>query len=659
MTVAAPAMQKKSALAVEMQAAIQRETVQGDLKGAIGMYERILARGAGEKALLAEALLRLGQCHEKLGTAGARKAYERLVREFGDQKSAAEARARLTALGGAIGDRIVYESGDISGSRPSRDGRLVAALCGGAVCVIDSATGASTMAVAAPKDNKARHWRPLVSPDGQWMAYTHFADEASEGKGDLRLARVGGGEDRILLQGSRDSHDYFSAVDWTADGQSILVAKTDRNSSGLVMVSVRGGEPRKIEAPEFNWNAGRDRSKLSPDGKWLAYPAFGREKRGGGEVPTDVRVISLSGGSAQTVFGGESTEKVVGWTGDEELLVVSDRDGKRRIYRLRVVNGKVEGEPLVVNEPAGEADVVGVGMTTGTLFLLAQDRRTELIAFREGTSETRKFPLGYEGQYPTFSKDGRQLAYAVAPLNGPSFLVVRDVATGQDRRLPPPLPRIQSIVWYPDGKRIHVICNLGNWGRRPSFQVDLESGESRPGPEIVDMSAYWTPTILNDGKSLVYTGRDGRPEDAAPGMLQRLDLQSGEVRPLLTIRGVGAFSISRDRRRIAYQQVNMATRETSFWISDIDNPQPKRVLVDTNSDQRPGLPIFSPDERSIYFWRVGKRTGLWKIPAEGGAETLVREMKFSPSGPAFHPVTGEIIVGVDSFVSRLRIAPLR
>ena len=76
------------------------ELVDGDLKGAIAIDERILGLPGVPRAVAARALLHLGECHEKLGHAEARKAYERLVREFADQAEEAErARARLAALG--------------------------------------------------------------------------------------------------------------------------------------------------------------------------------------------------------------------------------------------------------------------------------------------------------------------------------------------------------------------------------------------------------------------------------------------------------------------------------------------------------------------------------------------------------------------------------
>src|SRR5438128_11618389 len=77
-------------------AALHQEEVQGDLKGAISAYQKVLATPGVSRKTAAEALVRLGQCYEKLGDAESRKAYERVLREYSDQRQAsAEARTRL------------------------------------------------------------------------------------------------------------------------------------------------------------------------------------------------------------------------------------------------------------------------------------------------------------------------------------------------------------------------------------------------------------------------------------------------------------------------------------------------------------------------------------------------------------------------------------
>jgi hypothetical protein len=69
--------------AVRLERAIQLETVEGDLGAAIAEYGKIIEGKGNDRALVAKALLRLGGCHEKLGHAEARKAYQRLVDDCG------------------------------------------------------------------------------------------------------------------------------------------------------------------------------------------------------------------------------------------------------------------------------------------------------------------------------------------------------------------------------------------------------------------------------------------------------------------------------------------------------------------------------------------------------------------------------------------------
>src|SRR5262245_40486405 len=81
-----------------LQSGLTRETVQGDLKGAIALYEQAAKEAGTNRSLAAKAQLRLGAAYQKLGDAQARNVYERIVRDYADQPEAADARARLNAL---------------------------------------------------------------------------------------------------------------------------------------------------------------------------------------------------------------------------------------------------------------------------------------------------------------------------------------------------------------------------------------------------------------------------------------------------------------------------------------------------------------------------------------------------------------------------------
>jgi hypothetical protein len=88
----------------QLEAAVYREVVHGDLKAAATQYRAILSQSNAPRPIAARALYQLGQCLEKSGRpAEARDAYSRLVSEFGDQPSTvALARGRLADADGSI-----------------------------------------------------------------------------------------------------------------------------------------------------------------------------------------------------------------------------------------------------------------------------------------------------------------------------------------------------------------------------------------------------------------------------------------------------------------------------------------------------------------------------------------------------------------------------
>src|SRR5689334_6728463 len=82
-----------------MEAALTKETIEGDLKGAIALYEQAAKEAGSNRSLAAKAQLRLAAAHQKQGTETARAIYERVVREYGDlTEVASEAEARLNGL---------------------------------------------------------------------------------------------------------------------------------------------------------------------------------------------------------------------------------------------------------------------------------------------------------------------------------------------------------------------------------------------------------------------------------------------------------------------------------------------------------------------------------------------------------------------------------
>src|SRR5437762_579051 len=179
LTVSVAIAQKDDQAEVLIQAAHQKQLVEGQLEQAIQLYKRIVQEHSGNHTLAAKALLEMGQCYEKLGNTEARKAYERLLRDYGDQnEAAAQARTRLAAISSKVA---------------SRSSEMV------------------TRRVWAGPDVDALG---SVSPDGRYLSY---ADPTT---GDLALRDVVTGKMRHLTNNTESSGNaFFSTI--SPDGKQV------------------------------------------------------------------------------------------------------------------------------------------------------------------------------------------------------------------------------------------------------------------------------------------------------------------------------------------------------------------------------------------------------------------------------------------------------
>ncbi len=163
----------------QFKAAQQKEEVEGDLKGAIEEYRKVVAGAGTNRPLAARALVRMAECHQKLGDTESRKIYQRVLREFADQNEpVAIARARLGRNASAPGTGIVTRQ-----------------------------VWANANAVSLGS----------VSPDGRYVSLHDW------NTGDLLLRDLSNGEDRRLTD-SRNSDDYPGGSTFGPDGKQVAYA---------------------------------------------------------------------------------------------------------------------------------------------------------------------------------------------------------------------------------------------------------------------------------------------------------------------------------------------------------------------------------------------------------------------------------------------------
>jgi Tol biopolymer transport system component len=226
--------------------------------------------------------------------------------------------------------------------------------------------------------------------------------------------------------------------------------------------------------------------------------------------------------------------------------------------------------------------------------------------------------------FPSFSPDGRALAYAVCVRSSVSILVRRcgvNVlaldsglrAQGPPRAVTPQVINMSGIAWTGDGGSIVYSTQDHLWRVR---------SDGSGSPERVELAggAASLPSVSRSGTRLAFV----RPNVEMD--IYRLPF-GGSPSPLLA----SAFpditpSYSPDGRRIAFQSGRAGEGEPSdIWLADADGSNATRLTRGPGSLQ--GSPCWSPDGRWIAFNALSAgETDIWAIRTDGsGLRQVTRE----------------------------------
>lgn len=625
----APAVPGQKATQQEtlLQRAIQKETVDGDLAAAIKLYKEIVANPGGNRALAARALLHLGQCNEKLGSAEARQAYEQLVREYADQAElAAEARARLTALAGRAAaangptriDRRVWAGPDVGADgHVSADGRFLSFTDWntGDLAVHDLVTGTNRHVT-----NKGT-WTTsdecadisLVSPDSKQIVHNWYN---KDGFYDLRIVGVDGSNSRVVYT-DRQHVTYITPMAWSPDGKYVLAGfmKTDETNE-LVLVSVASGSTRILRS---TGKEGTARAVFSPDGRYLAYATKGT-----------ISLFDLEAGREFPLFQDAANHAVLGWAPDgRHILFQSDRAGSVDAWLITVVNGKAEGGPVLVKQNFN----LDLGFTRSGAFYyaVAQGIRDVQIAELDPASgKLVSLPQPASRRWagitdsPAWSADGNFLAYIRrGTATQPSTIIIRSTATGEERELKAGMQRLGfSLRWTPDGRGI-VASGFERANRWALVRVDVQTGQTTSlMPLAIHEGMVPRFDVSPDGKTIFHV--ETSLTDPNANAVTAHDIESGHETTLLRQKGLYYVSVSPDGRRLAVTSSRTDDRIQQVLILPVSGGDP-RAIASIDGEEANGRvePVWTPDGRYVLFakgqrGRATRNVQVWRVPAEGG-----------------------------------------
>lgn len=636
---------------MDMKAAMHKEQVQGDLKGAIAAYQEILRKHAANRSVAAQALVHMAECYQKQGDAEAKRIYERVVREFGDQRDAAsQARTRLAAMqpadsGATLSYRRVWSGPkvDTEGS-VSADGRYLSFpdWNTGNQALHDLVTGEDRVLTNdGSRQRYAEH--SVISPDGKKVAYARYNPDA--GHYELRVADAtvaAPAPSQALYSNAADI--WLAPLDWSRDGKWIAVQVEKRTgssdekvrASNVALVSAADGTYRTINVS--NW-AVAAKIAFSPDSRFVAFS----RRKAAKEPQRDILVAAVGGGMETIAVDHLADDRLLGWSPDGGMLLFSsDRSGSDDLWGIKMVEGKPQGAPMMLRSNIG--DVRSLGVTTNGSLLLGIRVSGPQVFVSEvdlATGKRLSEPVSiipknvFSNHYPAWSPDGKHLAYVYRNPGGgdDQRLCVYSLETGQIRELSVELGYYFRPRWSPDGKRIGV-NGVDREGHQGVYVVDVgtatimrvdvgEPNDWRDGSYGAD-GADWSA----DGTKIYFR----RNVKDRPATLVERDLSSGAERILLQSPRMTPGQVSPDGKWLVVR------------VSDRGNPSSgKRLLVRVETGEARELTgdpnpmqwgAWTPDSRTYIV--VREQGELLRYAVSGGEPQSVN-LGFAASWLDIHP----------------------
>jgi Tol biopolymer transport system component len=650
------------------QAALLKKEAEGDLGGAIKLFQDIIAKFPDTRDVAAKAQLQIGICHEKLGTREAEKAFQKVIDNYPEQSEAVrEAKGKLSLL---LRARALVKTGDselrlrqvwggplvdIMGA-VSPDGRYLSFVdwISGDLAIRDLNSGTNRRLTnkgswqQSPEFAMFSKW----APDSRRIAYQWYNENETF---ELRVIDIEDPTSHILYQPSKKS-EYIQPFDWTPDGKSILAGfyveadQKEQMKGGLGLISVEEGSVRILKT-QIGGHSGIPREwgfAFSPDGKYIAYDSSQEDK---GNEKRDIYLLSADENTEIPLIEHPADDTVLDWTpGGEGLLFLSDRTGTQDAWFLRFAGGKPQGNPLLVKSGVGGmAAIFPMGITSQcALFYGIQGGGTDIyeVGIDPETgkikSPAKKTVLIQEGHnaYPDYSPDGKLLAYIFNPrmpiVDPEQTLRIISPEGGQIRELRPDLRKFGYPQWAPDGRAISVEGEDKD-DRKGIYRVDIETGGVVPIVRIDEALEVYSHRWSKDGKLMFYSTGE---EAGKTGTIFVHNFETGRDERLSGSPSEAQWiDISPDGKWLAL--INRAEKRI-IKIMPTSGGEPRDIYSFTEGRNRPITPAWSADGRYIYFSRLQLPEGLWdlyRVSADGGAPqkidltmAQIRHLSVHPDG---------------------------
>ena len=338
-------------------------------------------------------------------------------------------------------------------------------------------------------------------------------------------------------------------------------------------------------------------------GNWLFYGVqIPRPERN--RIEIQIVAVPVGGGAAKTVVAFDAAIPTQGiFDNTPYLRRQFSPDGKRMVF-------SIDGQLVVIDLVTGQAK---------RLYLDLFEHRWNLA----------------QGLYPSWSKDGSQIAFIFAEaINFAGRIGVVPAAGGSPRELAGEISAGNSLEWSPDGSRILFIRPGGD----ASFMaiMDVASGQVHVLPELAGSSSPWRARSPELAIAIQYCS-EGYVGPGKQAKIVTIDVGTDSVRTLVDVADPCAVGLGGLRWNPAVPD------ELLYIAAGVNNLETHVLNIATGKDTR--LPISAYE--ATWTWdgsavaylakspgsSLGSAVRVWK--RDGSGET---ELRRATDGEAFFSI---------------------
>jgi dipeptidyl aminopeptidase/acylaminoacyl peptidase len=343
-----------------------------------------------------------------------------------------------------------------------------------------------------------------VSPDGRTLLYVVTTSDLSRAKRNSRIwmMDIDGRNPRQLTTG--EASEYSPT--FSPDGKQILFISSKDGSANFYLMYASGGEARKVT----NISTGVSDPVWSPDGKWIAFSSDVYPECNGDDACNKKIAERWEAGPLKAHMADDLLYRH--WT--------AWKDGTRT-------------HTLIVN--------VATGATRDVT---------------PGSYDTPTFQLGGPVQYD-FSPDGKEFVYVsnhdrvpALSTNNDLWLISLNDAELKPRNITVANPAYDGSPKYsPDGRYIAYRMQKQPGYESDLFRLALYDRATGKSTVLTETYRNWIDDYQwsKDSKTIYFTGP---VEGQNP--IQRLDINSRAVTPLLVDKTIDAFELAPGETRLLY-----------------------------------------------------------------------------------------------------------